>query len=306
MTAATPAPASTRSLCALLTCFNRRDKTLACLHALGTSTGVEGLRLRAVLVDDASTDGSAAAVRAGFPWVQVIDGAGDLYWCRGMHAAFAHALTDGHALYLWLNDDTLLDPDALARLLACHDRLAQAASPADPAAAPIVLVGTTRDPDAGTPTYGGERRRPGLNPLSFELVVPAAHAQPIHTFNGNLVLVNAAAARRLGNLDPLYEHAMGDTDYGLRAGRAGVPVWLAEGTHGRCAHNPVQGTFRDRSLPLARRWRLMRSRKGLPMRSWWHFTRRHAGLWWPLLFAWPYLRLVAGALASPRRPAAGG
>jgi GT2 family glycosyltransferase len=112
----------------------------------------------------------------------------------------------------------------------------------------------------------------------------------VDTFDGNVVLVNAAAASLLGNLDAVFEHAMADTDYGLRAGRLGIAVWLAPGTHGVCSTNALHGTFRDTTLPARQRWQLLIGRKGLPPRSWWRFTRRHGGLLWPLHFAWPYLR----------------
>ena len=38
-----------------------------------------------------------------------------------------------------------------------------------------------------------------------------------------------------GNIDPVFEHAMGDTDYALRAGAAGVPVYVASGYVGLCS-----------------------------------------------------------------------
>lgn len=292
-------PHTQRSVCALLTCFNRRDKTLACLAALRASEGIDAVRLHAVLVDDASRDGTVAAVREAQPWVDVIEADGDLFWCRGMHRAFSRALAQGHDHYLWLNDDTMLDPDALARLLACHDVLARREGEA------VIVVGSTRDRDSGALTYGGELRRSGWQPLRYRLAPPQAEPVRVCTFNGNVVLVSAAAAAVVGNLDPLYEHAMGDTDYGLRAGRLGVGCWLAPGTHGLCSHNPVTGTFADPALPWRRRWALMLGRKGLPPRSWWHFTRLHAGWWWPLLFAWPYLRMIGLRVGLARERRAG-
>jgi len=140
-------------------------------------------------------------------------------------------------------------------------------------------------------------------------VTPLAEPQRLDTFDGNIVLVSAGAARALGNLDPAFEHAMGDTDYGLRAGRLGVECWLAPGTHGRCDDNPAVGTYADPALPWRTRWRLMLGRRGLPPRSWWRFTRRHAGLLWPAYLVWPYLRLAVAGLGLRRAgsgmPAAG-
>jgi GT2 family glycosyltransferase len=291
MSATPPAP----RLCALLTCFNRRETTLACLQALQDNRQHAAFALRAWLVDDGSSDGTAAAVRARFAWVHVHEHRGaPLFWCRGMHMALAGALAEGHDHYLLLNDDTVLDADAVARLLTCHTALL--------AQGLALVVGSTRDSDTGAVTYGGERRPSRWRPTRFVRQAPADAALPVDSFDGNVVLLPAAVVARVGNLDPHFEHAMGDLDYGLRASALGVGLWLAPGFLGRCSHNPVRGSFHDTTLALRLRWRHMLSRKGLPWRSWLHFTRRHAGPLWPLFFAWPYLRLlVQGALAPLRR-----
>jgi GT2 family glycosyltransferase len=288
---------ASRRVCALLTCFNRRDKTLTALSALRASFLHAGVEPYAVLVDDASHDGTAVAVRERFPWVLVLESPGDLYWCRGMHLAFAEALKRGADFYLWLNDDTFLEEDALRRLMHCHDEVHAREG------RPLIVVGSTRDADSGALTYGGENRVSRWRPARFAKVAPPLAAQRVDTFDGNIVLVSAAAAARVGNLDAAFEHAMGDTDYGLRAARAGVPTWLAPGWHGRCPENPLTNTQFDASLPWSRRWRLMLGRKGLPPRSWWRFNRRHAGWLWPLSFAWPYARmwLLRLGLAAERR-----
>jgi GT2 family glycosyltransferase len=284
-------------VCALLTCFNRCELTLNCLSALKATAAAADVELHAVLVDDASTDGTATAVRERFPWVQVVISAGDLYWCRGMHRAYAEALPQGHDYYLWLNDDTVLFGDALSRLLSC---LADVQTHGKPA----IVIGSTRSSDSRRTTYGGERRR-GWWPTRFRKVEPPA-SQPIRvdTFDGNIVLLSRAAAVQVGNLDEHFEHAMGDLDYGLRANRAGVGTWLAPGHHGVCDQNPLSGTYLDHTLPWRRRWELMLGRKGLPPRSWMRFNRQHSGAWWPFTFAWPYVRLMAQAVGLGRRQGA--
>lgn len=292
-------PASAPRLCVLLTCFNRRALTLACLRALEISAARAGLQWHAVLVDDGSTDGTSDAVRQRFDWVDVLRGDGNFYWCRGMHTALVHALTQSHDHFLWLNDDTLLAPDALARLLATVTGLRT------PSPGPVIVVGSTADPHTEAVTYGGRRRAADWRRRTrFDLVAPGAQAQRIDTFDGNIVWLSADAVARVGNLDPAFEHAMGDTDYGLRATRLGVPVWLAPGVHGQCPANTARGGFNDPALSLRRRWRVMLSRKGLPWRSWARFTRRHAGPAWPVYFAWPYVRLLLSGLRRP--PVQGG
>lgn len=294
-----PRAAGSLRICALLTCFNRRDKTLECLRALAASVGLGSIHLHAVLVDDGSTDGTSQAVRAEFAWVQVVEpdaSAGPLFWCRGMHLAFETALRQGFDHYLWLNDDTMLQPGALARLLACESQLRLRPH----AGAAVIVAGSTVDAATGALTYGGERRASKWKPLGTVRVQPGDHPQRCDSMTGNIVLISADAACSVGNIDPLFEHAMGDTDYGFRAVARGVEVWIDAGVHGTCSDNPTQGTWRDPTQPLARRWRGMLSRKGLPWRSWLAMTRRHAGPLWPFYFVQPYAKVVLQGLLRSR------
>ena len=279
-------------LCALLTCFNRKALTLACLRALAASTGLDGVQLSAVLVDDASTDGTTEAVRAEFAWVTVVSGHGALFWCRGMHLAFETAMRTGYDSYLWLNDDTLLQADSVSRLLACQRALCR-----DPAS-PIIVVGSTVDAVTGKHTYGGERRPSRFRPLHVLPIHPLAVPQRCDSMAGNIVLIKSDAALRVGNLDPVFEHAMGDTDYALRAVKLGVELWLAEGIHGTCSHNTMVNTWRDSTLTLRTRLAQLFSRKGVPWRSWLALTRRHAGVLWPVYFVSPYLKVVVQGLLT--------
>jgi GT2 family glycosyltransferase len=246
-----------------------------------------------VLIDDDSPDQTADAVRARFDWVVVIEHRGTpLYWCRAMHVALEHAAAVGYGYYLLLNDDTVLEPDAVGRLLACE---AEVRADRD---APVIVAGSTNDGATERPSYGGERRISKWRKTTFRRVLPADRPQLIETFDGNVVLITDDALGIVGSLDPVFEHAMGDLDLGLRATSIGVAIWLAPGTHGACRSNPKKGTFHDRTLSLPKRWKLMLHQKGLPWRSWLHFTRRHAGIVWPVFFVWPYVRLIVDGLSS--------
>lgn len=276
-------------LAVIMTSHNRRDKTMECLAALSASQHVGRVVLNAVLADDGSTDGTAEAVSQTYPWVRVVHGDGSLFWCRGMHRAFETALQHGFDYYLWLNDDTTLYVDALPRLFDC------AAAQRAHTGKPVIVVGSTVDEHSGKLTYGGERRASWWRRTSFVKVQPGEQAQPCESMNGNIVLIPAESAMRVGNLDPVFEHAMGDTDYALRANKLGVGVWAAPGVHGTCGHNSLSNTFLDSTLSLPQRWKRMLGRKGLPWRSWWVLTRRHAGPFWPVYFLWPYVRVIVGA-----------
>lgn len=284
---------SPRRLAAVLTCHNRRESTLACLAALQAQEG-DAVEVEAVVVDDGSTDGTGAAVAERYPQATVVYGDGDLFWAPGMRLGLAQAYAGDHDLYLWLNDDTTLDPHALAALIATHDDVVASSG------APALVVGATRDPDTGVHTYGGRRRLDPRRPLAFGLVPITDRPVACDTMNGNVVLVSREVVGRVGNIDPAYRHSMGDFDYGLRARAAGCGVFVAPGTVATCASNPPPpwGT-----RPLRRELRTLVQRRvpGLPPSSWATFARRWAGPAWPLYFVSPYLKESARVVAAHLR-----
>lgn len=273
-------------LAVLLTCHNRKPSTLRCLEALYEPAALPNVSIETYLVDDGSTDGTGEAVALQFPSVQLLRGDGSLFWGGGMRMAYSAAQPSAPDAYLWLNDDTYLFPDALPRLLELWAGL-RAENPA------LILVGATKDPEWPKSSYGGFRfeRRWG-RPRFERIEVPALEPLPCQTMNGNCVLVTSEAAQILGGIDPLFPHAIGDLDYGLRASRAGIKVLLAPGWVGTCGRNPLSGTWKDSTLSFRDRWRRLTGTKGLPPAAWWAFCRRHLGPYAPVSFLSPYVRLA--------------
>lgn len=278
-----------QTIAVILTCFNRRQKTLACLDAVLAQTAFNEVALDFFITDDGSHDGTADALVRKYDGIRLLKGNGSLFWNGGMRLAWADAFRGEYDFFLWLNDDTFLYPETLRRMLGTHAASSRRSGKAG------IVVGSTHD-ESGQTTYGGERQRSRLRPLTLALIDPREEVQQCDTFNGNCVLVSRAAAEVLGNLDPGFVHAMGDTDYGLRARKAGIPMWVMPGYAGRCVNDgSVAGGFGDRSLPLTVRFRKILSPKGLPWRSWQILCQRHAGCLWPIYWSWPYLKIVATA-----------
>lgn len=269
----------------LMTCHNRRDTTLAALASLQAQADLPaGTTVTVHLVDAGSTDGTAAAVRAAFPGTDVVAAGPDVYWGTGTYLAAARATPTANVL--WLNDDVVLDPGALAVLL-------RTAIPLD---RPVVAVGAMRSGDGTRTTYGGYRVvRARLRPASLEPLEPHPNRpMPCDTCNGNAVLVTPAARRLLGEVDPVFPHRMGDVDYGLRARRAGIQLLLAPGHVGRCDDRPSRATGTSAEPGIGPRTALRRltSVREQPLGPWWLYCRRHLGLWAPLIFCSPYIRAV--------------
>ena len=158
---------------ALLTCHNRRQLTLRCLSALfAQELPPATTELHAVVVDDGSTDGTADAVLGAFGDARVIRTDGSLFWARGMQLAERTAVADRPDHLLWLNDDVVLDPDALERLLRTAGSRPEA-----------IVVGAVRDPDTGEVTYSGVNRS-WWHPLRTQLVLPGEQPLDADTLNG--------------------------------------------------------------------------------------------------------------------------
>lgn len=277
-------PNATR-IAVLMTCHNRRAKTVKCLESLRRSAAAAAVldSMRVFLVDDGSTDGTADAVKEVWPGITVIAADGSKFWAGGMALAESEAIRSmGDMTHLlWLNDDVVLDEEAIAVLLA---------TAAD--APTVIAIGAMRGLD-GELSYSGVRFTSRWHPLRFEWVPPGEEAIEVEAMNGNLVLVPAEIARSVGGVDDGFSQQAGDFDYGIRARAAGALLLLAPGTLGVCPRNdPAPEPSR-----LGDRWRRLNDPVGLANRDQLRFIRRHGSWARPILLGVPYIQFAAAELA---------
>ncbi len=88
--------------------------TSACLRSLEAS---DYPALSVLLVDNASPDGSGAELHALFPHLPYLQTGANLGYTGGNNRGIERALADGADYVLVLNNDTLVDPDAVTRLV---------------------------------------------------------------------------------------------------------------------------------------------------------------------------------------------
>jgi GT2 family glycosyltransferase len=277
-------PISQPPIAVLMTCHNRRETTLNCLACLSQ----QSVPTQVYLVDDGSLDGTSEAVQQAYPSVHIIPGDGSLFWVGGMRLAFAEALKVGHHYYMWLNDDTLLEPHAIAQLLDVHEQLKQRDQ------SDTIVVGCTQDAKTGQPTYGGAVRSQAWYSNKFEFVPPSTELQPCDTFFGNCILIPHPVAQSVGNIDSAFVHTLGDLDYGLRAKALGYTSWVAPGSIATCSRNSISGSWADTKLSVWQRLQKATQIKGFPIRPWTVFTKRHSGPFWLLYWFLPYIRAIIG------------
>jgi len=99
----------------IIVAWNQLEKTLACLE---TVAALDYPNDHTLLVDNGSEPPLSEAIAARFPGVETLRLPANRGFAGGYNAGLRHALKAGGRYFLLLNNDTLLEPDALARLVA--------------------------------------------------------------------------------------------------------------------------------------------------------------------------------------------
>lgn len=222
VSASAPAAGRPASLEVVIVSFRCRDLLLACLRSIAAHPYTAG-PLAVTVVDNASRDGTAEAVRAAFPGVRLVE----LTENAGFSAANNVALRATQAeQVLLLNPDTEVWAhvlDEMAAFLAENPR-------AGVVGCRLVRRDGTFDHAAkrSIPTVAEAVRyfRPGAHARSGYLAphVPEDGIGPVDAVNGAFMLVRRAAIVDAGLLDEGYWMYGEDLDWCTRFRRAGWDV----------------------------------------------------------------------------------
>lgn len=213
--------------------WNAREDLGRCLVSLQPALG--GLRTETLLIDNASTDGSAALVARRFPWVRVVRLARN----RGFAAANNVGLRQTTGRYrLLLNPDTVIHGDALRSMVDFAD-----SSPEVGLLGPRLLntdgslqASCRRFPSLGaallrnTPLGAWWRNNRWvaaylMAEVSTQRPAPRApEPRDVDWLSGACLMVRAAALPSLGLLDERYFMYCEDMDWSRRAHAAGWRV----------------------------------------------------------------------------------
>ena len=245
----------------LITCHNRSEKTMACLHSLFQCRLPGDFVLDVFLVDDGSTDGTAKLVTDRFPKVIIIHGDGNLYWNRGMHLAWSYASKQKYNFYLWLNDDTFLNENALTIIL--NDSKSKNNQ--------SIICGICQSKLTSEISYGGYEKS------THKIINPNGQPQQCYFFNGNIVLIPQIIFEAIGNLDPFFQHGFGDFDYGLRAIKKNISSWVTSEIIGFCDDNKISKWSNPR-YPFFSRLMNFYTPLGMPPFQHFVYAKRHWGL----------------------------
>lgn len=188
------------------------------------------VRMRVVLVDNGSTDGTLAKVRGAHPDVICIPGGSNRGYAGGINLASAHVGRTRSILIL--NPDIVVSPGSVKTMLArLNSTRAGIVVPmllqSDGSVYPSIRNEPSLSRALGDALCGGRfARRPGA--LS-EMVFPPRHyarPHPIEWATGAALMVEADLARDLGSWDERYFLYSEETDYMRRARTRGATVWF--------------------------------------------------------------------------------
>ena len=243
--------------------WNGRDDTVDCLTRLRQSTYP---RLSAVLVDNASSDGCVEVVAARFPDVDVCVNETNLGFAAGMNVGIERALGSGADYVFVLNNDALVEPDAVSQLVETMgtSREVGAVSPlvyfADDAQL-TWFAGATFDPLRGYPGRVIGYREP----------VECAGTAPFQTdrLTGAAMLISRSCLDAVGVFEPSLFFMCEDVDWSLRARARGYRVLVVPSA--KVAHRVARsqgGEQSARSTYYGLRNQLEVCRRHAPLGRW--------------------------------------
>ena len=220
----------------IITCHNRKEKTLHCLTNLFEAKKAYGhneVRLAVFLTDDGCTDGTAEAVDQLFDRheIHIIKGDGSLYWAGGMRAAWREALKEKERwdYYLLVNDDTYAFDNLFTEMIEAHRYCLRTFK------RPGLYSGVTcAQGQPNVITYGGDREDWLCR---LHRMKPNGQPQLVDEANANLLIVPAIVVDEIGIFYDGYVHGSADYDYSRLARRNNIPVLITAHTCGECEYD---------------------------------------------------------------------
>lgn len=254
-----------KSVVVVVLSWNKQAAVIECIDRVKTLTGAA---IHVVVVDNASADDSVDAIRRAHPDVTVLTETVNRGYAGGVNRGLAEAARR-NADYAWLlNDDTSFDSDVLEPLLAFAD--------ANPRCGLLTPRLVDLEPDSGLQFANGiidwRRGAMGHNLQAEKFAARVADgATPIVA--GTALLCDLKLYRHIGPFDERFFAYWEDTDYAVRAARAGfdsavvTAATLAHAAPLTSERPPHYHYYMTRNEALF--WKLHATRSTRWRRRWW-------------------------------------
>ncbi len=200
--------------------WNNYADTKECLTSLSQVTDPD---VEIILVDNGSQDGSGERLKSEFPQVKLIANKENLGFTGGNNVGIKYALAQGRKYILLLNNDTVVEPDFLSKLLK--------SAQADPQVGVLSPKIMFFDQPQKIWFVGGSFRsflKKPYHPYYGELDNGQNENRPTETgwVSGCCMLVKSEVFTKIGLLDEDYFNNYEDADFCWRAKQAGYKILL--------------------------------------------------------------------------------
>ncbi len=245
-----------KSVAVIVLAWNGLALTRATLDSLARCRRPDGWTVRVTVVDNASSDGTPAAITADYPWVELVALPENRRFAGGNNVGIVRALEQGADAVMLINNDVQADPGLLERLL-----LALEQEPGAGAAAPLIYHAAPTD----VIWYAGGECRPAIAFSAHRGIRTRDRGQyrsveDTGYLTGCCLLATRACWEKVGLLDERYFIYAEDADWCLRARAAG---------------------FRLLFVPTARLWHEVSASSGGGANAWkiYQRLRANAAMW---------------------------
>ena len=254
---------------------NRRDDTLAVLDSISRNTYPHH---QVIVLDNASTDGSIEVIQARFPAVSIIRLERNLGYAGNNNVGIEAALKLGADWVFVLNEDTLLAPD-------CINRLVEAGSTQERIGIVGPMVYHNSEPNViqsagGRIDYNWRAWHLGQNETDNGQY-SANHS--VDWISGCAIMVRRAVIEQLGALDERFFYYWEETEWCVRASKNGYTILHVP--QAKLWHKGVQRDYRPGpsvTYYSTRNHFLLLAKHNAPLRGWlvaWSDTLRTLISW---------------------------
>jgi GT2 family glycosyltransferase len=195
--------------------FNGSADTLPCLQSLER---VQGEHCRVVVVDNGSSRDETSDWGTVYPWVESIRREDNGGWAGGNNTGIRHALEQGAEWVLLLNNDTVVDPGIVDRLLSAASH-----HPGYGILGPVIC---SMDDRERVMTDGCRFNHPESPGFFDRVEVPLQRldpprVEPVEIVNGCCIMISRRVFETIGLIDERFFLIHEESDFCLRARRAG-------------------------------------------------------------------------------------
>jgi GT2 family glycosyltransferase len=241
--------------------FNRKDDTLACLSSLAENTYQNQ---KTIVLDNQSTDGSLEAILSEYPNIQIISLEDNRGYAGNNNAGITVALQQGADWVFILNEDTVLAPNCIEKLISVGEN--------DPDIAILGPMVYHYDEPEFIQTAGGmfDKNLNSWHLAQNELDTGKfLQPHPVDWISGCAIMLRGKPIYEEGMIDERFFYYVEETEWCYRMKKAGWKIIHVP--EAKIWHKGVQRDYKPKpsvTYYATRNRLLMLSKHHAPLRAW--------------------------------------